>query len=370
MYNKTKSIREKRANKFLQFTGSSQEVQSNNKRATTRSMGGSASKVSDQMSGFAGQWNSRDVKGTQTELFWKIVSNDEEDFASKFNENQLDFVFTSDKIVLNLLRGDPGKRYNTLQLWRDAANGRTAIPILDVYIPGEGRYIVMMPLGEPGLHLGEGHSSKGSHLIVIKASREGSVTFNDMLPTTPEETNDFERRLGLIDQAYSLLKRNAPISDCGDMVKGKATALGVEHAVGIRQFLVTMIANLPDKGGRPGFTLRNGGNVNVADDTSEVAKMIESVFTDDSLKVHTLIQSPENNSVMISHIHGFLLTEVPECMKETYVMCDDILSAKREHEAMMVGNMAPEPEPELDVSEEEDNDVELTRQNTVVTGSS
>ena len=331
-------------------------------------MGGSASKVSDQMSGFAGQWNSRDVKGTQTELFWKIVSNDEEDFETKFKENQLDYVFTSDKIVLNLLRGDPGKRYNTLQLWRDAVNGRTAIPLLDVYIPGEGRYIVMMPLGEPGVHLGTGHTSKGSHLIVIKASRDGSVTFNDMLPTTVEETNDFERRLVLIDQAFGLLKRNAAVSECGDMVKAKATELGVEHAVGIRQFLVTMVDNLPDKGGRPGFTLRNGENVNVADDTSEVAKMIEAVFTDESLKVHKLIQSPENNSVMISHIHGFLLTEVPECMKETYVECDEILSAKREHEAMMVGNMVEESE--LDVSEEEDNGVELTRQSTVVTSMS
>ena len=65
-----------------------------------------------------------------------------------------------------------------------------------------------------------------------------------------------------------------------------------------------MIANLPDKGGRPGFTLRNETNVNVADDTSEVAKMIESVFTDGTLKVHKLIQSAENNSVMISHVYG------------------------------------------------------------------
>ena len=327
-------------------------------------MGGNSSKMGEMMGNFAGKWNSRDVKGSQTELFWKIVSNDEEDFEAKFKENQLDYVFTSDKIVLNLLRGDPGKRYNTLQLWRDAVNGRTAIPILDVYIQGKGRYIVMMPLGEPGLHLGSGHTSKGSHLIVIKASREGYVTFNDVLPTTKEETDDFELRLELLERAFALLKSNAPVSECGDMVKAKATTLGVEHAVGIRQFLVTMIANLPDKGGRPGFTLRNGANVNVADETSEVAKMIESVFTDGTLKVHKLIQSPENNSVMISHIHGFLLKDVPECMKETYVDCLEVLKVKREHETLVQGNMAPEPE--LDLSEEEDNGVELTRQSTAV----
>lgn len=325
-------------------------------------MGGNSSKVGEMMGNFAGKWNSRDVKGSQTELFWKIVSNEEEDFEAKFKENQLDYVFTSDKIVLNLLRGDPGKRYNTLQLWRDAVNGRTAIPILDVYIAGKGRYIVMMPLGEPGLHLGPGHTSKGSHLIVIKASREGHVTFNDVLPTTPGETDDFELRLSLLDRAFELLKRNAPVSECGDMVKAKATTMRVEHAVGIRQFLVTMIANLPDKGGRPGFTLRNEANVNVAEDTSEVAKMIEAVFTNGALKVHKLVQSPENNSVMISHIHGFLLTDVPECMKETYVDCMEILKVKREHETQMQEEMTSE----LDVSEEEDNDVELTRQSSVV----
>jgi hypothetical protein len=335
-------------------------------------MGSSASKLSDTMSDFAGKWNSRDVKGSQTELFWKIVSNDEEDFETKFKENQLDYVFTSDKIALNLFPGDPGKRYNTLQLWRDAVNGNTALPILDVSVPGNGRYIVMMPLGEPGLHLGTGHASKGSHLIVIKASREGCVTFNDMLPTTRGETNDFELRLSLMNTAFSLLKRNSPISECGDMVKDKATSMGVEHAVGIRQFLVTMIDTLPDKSGRPGFILRNEENVDVASygtpATSEVSKMIERVFTNESLKVHTLIQSPENNSVMISHIHGFLLTEVPECMKETYVDCSEILKVKREHETTM--QPQPEPEPELDVSEEEDNGEELVRTNTVNVGSS
>jgi hypothetical protein len=335
-------------------------------------MGSSASKVSDQMSDFAGKWYSRDVKGSQTELFWSLVSNDEEDFSTKFKETQLDYVFTSDKIFLDLLPGSPGKRYNTFQLWRDAVNGKTALPILDVSLAGKGRYIVMMPLGEPGLHLGDGHESKGSHLIVIKASREGHVTFNDMLPTSQGETDDFELRLSLMDRAFTLLKGNAPVSECGDMVKAKATSMGVEHAVGIRQFLVTMIDNLPDKGGRPGFILRNGENVDVASygtpATSEVSKMIESVFTNESLKVHRMIQSPENNSVMISHIHGFLLTEVPECMKETYVDCSEILKVKREHETNL--QPQPEPEPELDVSEEEDNGEDLVRTNTVQVGSS
>ena len=66
---------------------------------------------------------------------------------------------------------------------------------------------------------------------------------------------------------------------------------------------------------------------------------------------------------MISHIHGFLVEEVPECMKETYVECEDILLVKREHEGLQVSA----PEVELDVSEEEDNGVSLSRQSTAVT---
>ena len=93
--------------------------------------------------------------------------------------------------------------------------------------------------------------------------------------------------------------------------------------------------------------------------------MIESVFTDDSLKVVKAIQPPWENSVMISHIHGFLLTEMPECMKETYIPCDEILQVKREHEDLIPPQPEPEPEPELDVSEEEDNT--LSRTNTVCT---
>ena len=326
-------------------------------------MGGSVSKVSDQMGDMAGKWNSRDIKGTQSELFWRIVSDEEVDFEDVFKQNQLDYVFTSSKIMLNPV-GQPGSKYNTFQLWRDAVNKTTALPIYEVNVPGKGRYIVMMPLGQPGMHLGDNHSSKGSHLIVIKASREGYVTFNDLLPTTKDETDDFEFRMNLIDQAFLLLKNNSPVSMCGDLVKSKATELRVEHQVGIRQFLVTMIHHLP-KSGRPGFVLKNSENVDVADDSVEVAKMIESVFTDDSLKVVKAIQPPWENSVMISHIHGFLLTEMPECMKETYIPCDEILQVKREHEALIPPQPEPEPEPELDVSEEEDNT--LSRTNTVHT---
>lgn len=328
-------------------------------------MGQGGSKVLDQMGDVAGKWNSRDVKGTQSELFWRIVPDDESAFETAFKENQLDYVFTSDKLVLNPV-GAPGKKYNLLHLWRDAVNGKTALPVLEVVDPVRGVYRVMMPLGAPGLHLGENHGSKGTHLIVIKASRDGVVTFNDLLPTTEAETNDFEFRMGLLDKAYDLLKRNAPLEDCGPMVVNKAKDIGVEPRVGIRQFLVTLIDHLPDKDGRPGFTLRDEENVDIAEDSTKVAKMIESVFTNQSLKVFKAIQPPSENSQLIAHIHGFLLTEMPECLKETYINCEEILAVKRKHLEMMVSEQGsePQPEPQVDVSEEEDEDPGAVLQRT------
>lgn len=329
-------------------------------------MGQGGSKLSEQMGDVAAKWNSRDVKGTQSELFWHIVPDDESAFEQSFLENQLDYVFTSDKLVYNPV-GAPGKKYNLLHLWRDAVNGKTALPVLEVVDPVRGVYRVMMPLGAPGLHLGENHGSKGTHLIVIKASRGGVVTFNDLLPTTEAETNDFEFRMSLLDKAYDLLKRNAPLEDCGPMVVNKAKDMGVEPRVGIRQFLVTMIDYLPDKDGRPGFTLRDEDNVDIAEDSTKVAQMLERVFTDQSLKVFKAIQPPSENSQLIAHIHGFLLEEMPECLKETYINCEEILAVKRKHQELMVSDQEPEPqsEPQVDVSEEEDNGAALRRTDTV-----
>jgi hypothetical protein len=325
-------------------------------------MGGSASKVSDEMGHVAGLWNSRDVKESQTELFWKIVPDDESEFETAFKNNQLEYVFTSDKLVLNPV-GPPGKKYNLLHLWRDAVNDQTALPVYEV-VTTYGKYRVMMPLGAPGVHLGDNHGSKGTHLIVIKASREGSVTFNDFLPTTEAETMDFEFRMSLLDKAYELLKRNAPLEECGKAIVDKARDLGVEPQVGIRQFLVTMIDHLPEKDGRPGFKLLDESNVDIAEDTTKVAQMIERVFTDTNLKLIKAIQPPSQNSQLISHIHGFLVTDMPECMKETYIICEEILEVKKKHLALMT-TPSPQPEPELDVSEDEDNDTALRRTDTV-----
>ena len=66
-------------------------------------MGGSASKVGDEMGHIAALWMSREVKGSQTELFRKLVPDDPVDFTENFNEGKLGYVFTSGKIVLKMM---------------------------------------------------------------------------------------------------------------------------------------------------------------------------------------------------------------------------------------------------------------------------
>ena len=315
-------------------------------------MGLGGSKMGDEMGDTAAKWNSRDVKGTQSELFLGNVSPEEVAFEQVFKDNQLDYVFTNDKLVFDPV-GPPGKKYNLLHLWRDAVNKKTALPVYEVTDAVRGRYIVMMPLGEPGVHLGENHPSKGSHLMVVKASHDGVITFNDFLPTTVEETNDFEFRMGLMDTAFEFLKRNESIERCGTTVLTKATELGMAPDDGIRDFLVTMIDHLPDKGGRPGFILRDETNEDIAENSTRVAQMLERVFTDASLKPFKAIQPPTENSQIIAHIHGFLLEEMPECMKETYLSCDEILEVKRSFET---STAAPD---------DEDDGAALTRTATV-----
>ena len=90
------------------------------------------------------------------------------------------------------------------------------------------------------------------------------------------------------------------------------------------------------------------------------------------------IQPPSENSQLLSHIHCFMIEEVPECMVETYRDCTLILKHKkenmpndesccgeevgggmREQSYQIMGVLSS-----LDESEEEDDGCELSRQST------
>ena len=329
-------------------------------------MGGSASKVSDDVAFYAGLWESRDVKGSQTEIFRKLASEGslgECDFTGAFKDYQLDNLFTSDKVQLECV-GPPGSKYNCAHLARDVQGD----PVIPIY--SDDKFVVMHPLGEPGRDLGDGHDAKVTHLIIMKHG-EGAITLNEMLPTTVEEESDLEERLGVLNLCFNHLKENSPLSVCGKKVTDKATSMGVAHSTGIRDFMVLMICNLtPEfRVSRPGYKLFDGSGSDVSGNGSLVKDLLEKAFNSNTTQPVSLIQPPRHNSQIISHIHGFLLDGgvVPDCMNDTYVSVSEILKVKRDFRAANPPlQPEPEPEPEMDVSEEEDNDdCVLSRQNTV-----
>ena len=323
--------------------------------------------IADEMSVYQAKWDSRGdmgaTKGSQTEVFRQVVPSGPMDFTESFMKEHFNEIFTSDKICLPM-KGS----YNSNHLYRDSQE-ETMIPIYN-----DENYTVMHPMGQPGLHLGEKHGSKISHLMVIKHSKEGPITFNEMLPSTIEEVLDFDARLKVLDTAIHNLKNNIPIRDCGSKVVERAKNGWTEKVqdqldsqrskpwegdiedMSIREYLVLLIASMPEdiRGGRPGYILKDKNDVEVSRNVVDVGLLVDTVFGDDSLKIFKAIQPPSQNSQLLSHIHCFLVPEVPKCMVDTYYDCNIILDIKKQYVS-------------LDQSEEEDEDECLARQDTVAT---
>ena len=289
--------------------------------------------VRDEIERYARLWvalcSSLGASGmSQTTVLKEYIPFGEVDFKD-FVVHGFNTGFTSSKIVTKIGKGG----YNTLMLLRDSLNRKVAIPVLEC-----NDCIVMIPLGEPGRDVG----GSIAHLMCVKASLEGPITFNDMLPTTPEETADFEKRLGLFEQAYKNLLKNVQVSECGAIVMAKATELGLEHTVGIREFVVAAIAAV-DKGEgvRPGFVLKDKNGVDIAGDSDAVKDMIDEVFGQ-PIKFRSFIQAPTDVSVVFSHLHAFKDQVFPAEMLDTYVDCHEILEEKKR--LLTMSESAPEPE--------------------------
>lgn len=289
--------------------------------------------VRDAMEKYARLWvalctSLGDAGMSQTTVLKEYIPFDEVDF-DEFEEHGFNTVFTSSKIVTKIGKGG----YNTLMLLRDSQNRNVAIPVLE-----SNGCILMIPLGEPGVAVG----GSIAHLMCVKASLEGPITFNEMLPTTPAETADFEMRLGLFEQAYKNLQEDVQVSECGAIVMAKATELGLEHTVGIREFVVAAIADV-DKGEgvRPGFVLKDKNGVDIAGDSGAVKAKIDEEFGQ-PIKFRSFIQAPTDVSVLSSHLHAFKEQEFPKEMLGKYVDCHEILVEKKR--LLTMSGYEPEPE--------------------------
>ena len=187
-----------------------------------------------------------------------------------------------------------------------------------------------------------------------------------------------EYRKSELNKFVKSMQDNVPLYTCGPTVVAKANELRIDGLTGIRDYLAKVITQMPEEErlGRPGYKLMNKENVDVSTDEANVSVLLNDVYGNETLKPFMAIQPPSENSQLLSHIHCFMVEEVPECMVETYRDCTLILKYKKENMpndesgGEEVGGMRAQSSEvmgviaALDESEEEDDGCELSRQST------
>jgi len=179
-------------------------------------------------------------------------------------------------------------------------------------------------------------------------------------------------------------KDNESLYTCGPKVVAKANELRINGLTGIRDFLAKVISQMPEEErlGRPGYKLLNKDNVDVSTDEAQVRALLNDVYDNPEMKPFIAIQPPSENSQLLSHVHCFMVSSVPEGMIDTYRCCETILSIKEQHISLADrvrgyqlhgGGAAEEPtqegqggQEEREEQEEEEDDCEQTRQSTHV----
>ena len=289
--------------------------------------------IMDLMKMYQDKW-SKDYPSnmTQTAMFRKWVPKEPKDFTFEYQSIGFDQIFTSEKVCLKMMGP-----YNSNMLYRDSL-GECKIPIYS-----DEEFNVQHPMGAPGVHLGKNHSSKASHLMIVRHTEDGPITFNEMLPSSKEESEDLKKRLDVLDLAVQKIKDNVLISECGEKVMKRAQRgwakdgepdkpLGDVEKMTIRDYIVAVIVNMPEeiRNGRPGYVLEDTSGKNVANDPVAIRSLIDTLYDDEKMKSFKAIQPPSENSQFLSHIHCFQLPDgvVPECMRSTYYDCDIIYQNK------------------------------------------
>ena len=289
--------------------------------------------IKAKMDMYADKW-SKDYPSnmTQTAMFRKWVPKEPEDFTFAYQSIGFDQIFTSEKVCLKMMGP-----YNSNMLYRDSL-GSCKIPIFS-----DDEFTVQHPMGAPGVHLGDKHGSKASHLMIVRHTEDGPITFNEMLPSSEEETMDLRKRLDVLDLAVQKIKDNVLISECGKKVMERAQRgwakdgepdqpLGDVKTMTIRDYMVNVITKMPEeiRSERPGYVLENTSGTNVANDPVAIRSLVDTLYDGENMKTFKAIQPPSENSQFLSHIHCFLLLdgEVPEGMSQTYYDCETIYENK------------------------------------------
>lgn len=290
--------------------------------------------IMDLMKMYVDKW-SKDYPSnmTQTAMFRKWVPKESVDFTNAYRSIGFDQIFTSDKVCLKMMGS-----YNSNMLYRDSL-GSCKIPIYS-----DDKFTVQHPMGAPGIHLGDKHGSKASHLMIIRHTPNGPITFNEMLPSSKEETDDLKKRLDVLDIVVRKIKDNVLIKECGEKVMKRAQRgwakdgepdqpLGELETMTIRDYMVNVITKMPEeiRSGRPGYVIEDTSGDNVSNDPVAIRSLVDTLYDGENMKTFKAIQPPSENSQFLSHIHCFQLPDgvVPECMLNTYYNCDVIYQNKK-----------------------------------------
>ena len=290
--------------------------------------------IMDLMKMYVDKW-SKDYPSnmTQTAMFRKWVPKEPVDFTFAYQSIGFDQIFTSDKVCLKMMGP-----YNSNMLYRDSL-GSCKIPVYS-----DDEFTVQHPMGAPGVHLGDKHGSKASHLMIIRHTENGPITFNEMLPSSKEETEDLKKRLDVLDIVVRKIKDNVLIKECGEKVMKRAQRgwakdgepdepLGELETMTIRDYMVNVIVKMPEeiRSGRPGYVLEDTSGDDVSNDPVAIRSLVDTLYDGENMKTFKAIQPPSENSQFLSHIHCFQLPDgvVPECMLNTYYNCDVIYQNKK-----------------------------------------
>jgi hypothetical protein len=286
-------------------------------------------------------------ESNQNALFQKIVPLEKVDFTGTFTDNGLNTIFTNTEKVKTEMMGP----YNCNHLYRSSQEDPD-IPILDT-----GDDVIIAPLGDPGLAIGD-QDEKVTHLLGIPTT--GNFCFNEMIPGNSIVA--LEKRIAAMNKAYENLKNNVPLKECGKKVIDKATKMGVSEDRGIRDFMGDMILALtPElKGGRPGYRLLDKNGEEYSGNEEKVRSTLNRVFSKFSPMI--CIQPPWINSQLVTHLHGFNNTKVQSELSTDYRDINIVMKISKERE-----------EPTVDDDDEGltrtvTNDGGLTRCSTVSAG--
>tara|TARA_Y100000817_G_scaffold102781_1_gene80472 strand:- start:2697 stop:3737 length:1041 start_codon:yes stop_codon:yes gene_type:complete len=273
--------------------------------------------ITEGVEKYGATWSEK-VGKTQTEHFREIVPDDDRELEQIMVDSHLDQFFTGDRFK-------KCSGFNAGHLYRQT----TKMPDVIVFCTEE--FIILHPMGEPGRDLGN-TNYRMTHFMVVKRG-DGNITFNEFLPSSPEELEDLRKRNEMIENAYTQLQGNTPLNQCGDMVIEKAESMGISTETGIRDFFIAQIMNLDEefRGGQPGYKLLNSDGVDIAGNEGELRSVVEEVFSGDSGKVISCIQDPTRNTQLLSHIHTFRFNEgfgIPEEIVNNYTCTKTLYECK------------------------------------------